>query len=1027
MNKKLADWQNPQVFQINKLPARASFYSFNHDPEEFVSKPWAFDNYLLLNGEWSFAWSANPQSRPSNFYEVGFDSSHWNKINVPGNWQLAGYGVPNYLNTRVDFSNNPIAGEVPEDNNPVGSYKREFELPATWQEQQVILCLGAIKSAYYVWINGYKVGYAQDSKSPAEFDVTPYVTAGNNSIAIEVYRWSDGTYLELQDMWRLSGIERDVYLYSVPRVRISDLQTDAQLDASYQHGKLSFSATLKAYQDSSLDGYQLKIRLLDASNTQVFARTSKLQKSADSDDVGIQLDTLIEHVSSWNAETPNLYSLHLVLRDPDGNDTQHIRTRIGFRTSELKDGNVLINGEVVLFKGVNRHEHDPKTGHVISRESMRQDMALLKQFNVNAVRTSHYPNDPYWYELADEYGMYIVDEANIESHGIGAANQGDSYDPDKHMVNMPEWKSAYINRVENMYERDKNHPSVVIWSIGNESGDGPNIEVLYDWLKSRSTLPVMSEQAHLKRHTDMYSQMYASMATLEHYARLNEPRPLILCEYEHAMGNSIGNLADYWRVIEQYRSLQGGFIWDWVDQTFEKQTETGETFWAYGGDFETPDMHHDGNFSANGVMAANRSPNPHAYEVRKVYQYLDLEAVDMTLGKVRIYNKRHFTALSDLRLHWWIEADGYKVLEGHYEDLGTLPGESSILDLAWQLDKDESKEYFVNFDFITQTDKPGLPRGFVVAEHQIALGSFPVRQRQPKSGQLNVEELNKSLSIAGTTFSLSFDLRKGLIDQYNLAGKPLLKEAIRPEFWRAPTDNDFGEEFPENAKVWQLAGRHLQLSNFSWSQESESKVRVNTEHLMPELESRYLTQYLIDAQGGVEVKIWFYAASHKFQSALPRIGTLFQLYTEYDQVSWFGRGPHENYWDRKSSARVGRFQMSVDELYYPYVRPQENGFRDDVRSVQFVNDAQYGLAFSGQPLIGFAAQYYDVLDYDQFTKQGIHPHELSKKDRIFINIDYKQRGVGGTDSWGTPPLYQYTLPWRDYQYEFHINPVFPRK
>lgn len=1027
MNKNLTDWQNPLIFQRNKLAGRASFFSFNEDPGEFVSQPWGADNYQTLNGKWFFKWSPSPLERPEEFYLANYDITQWDKIDVPGNWQLHGFGVPNYINTRVDFTDKPVAGEVPQDNNPVGSYKREFTLPDNWLDQRTILYLGAVKSAYYVWINGSKVGYAQDSKSPAEFDITPYVKSGKNNIAIEVYRWSDGTYLELQDMWRLSGIERDVYLYSVPRVHIRDIFADAQLDPTHQHGILNLSTDFDAYQSYFPAGYKLNISLFDTNDSEVFQESIDIPEGSEETPSLIQLSKSIQNVAAWNAETPNLYTLYLTLVDSQGNKTQHIRTRVGFRTSELKNGNVLINGQAVLFKGVNRHEHDPISGHVISRESMRQDMALLKQFNINAVRTSHYPNDPYWYELADEYGMYIVDEANIESHGLGAANQGGSYDPDLHMVNMPDWQNAYINRVENMYERDKNHPSVVIWSIGNESGDGPNIEVLYDWLKSRSNRPVMSEQAQLRRHTDMYSQMYASIDILEHYAGLNEPRPLILCEYQHAMGNSVGNLADYWQVIEQHQSLQGGFIWDWVDQTFEKTTESGKKFWAYGGDLETPGMYHDGNFSANGVMAADRTPNPHAYEVKRVYQYVDVGIEDADTGRVRVFNKRFFSSLSDLELRWWIEADGKKVLGGRTPDLNINAGGSSVLDLAWELTIEPGKEYFANFDFITKAAKPGVPQGFVIAEAQVALTSIVSEERQPPAGKLKVEESKDVLSVSGQNFKLAFNENSGLLSEYLVTGINLLSAPVRPEFWRAPTDNDFGEKFPEKAKVWQLAGRDLQLSSLKWVQNPDNTVSISTEHAMPGVESRYKTHYLIDAAGGVKVDIWFYAAPHKFQSALPRIGTLFQIPEEFDQVSWFGRGPHENYWDRKASARIGRYKKTVEQLYFPYVRPQENGFRDDVRSVEFTNNSQLGLAFYGLPLIGFSAQFYDVLDYDQFEKQGLHPHELGKKDQIFINIDYKQRGVGGIDSWGTPPLFKYTLPWRDYRYGFYFKPVIPQK
>jgi beta-galactosidase len=1022
------DWQNPSVFKRNKLPARASFYPFLTDPGSYVSEPWSESNHLLLNGLWHFDYNKNPQYRKKQFYANDFDVSQWQQIPVPSNWQLRGYGTPNYINMRVDFTDQPIAGQVADNHNPVGSYRRTFDLPENWQDKRVFLYLGAVKSAFYVWVNGRKVGYSQDSKSPAEFDVTEYVKSGENQIALEVYRWSDGTYLELQDMWRLSGIERDVYLYATESQRIVDFHANGTLDESYRNGLLTVTAEIESFAATSKSPLSLKVTVSDSEKNEVFNETGQAIIS-DSGKARVEFSATLGAVNPWSAETPNLYQLHIELLNDAGTSLQHIYSRIGFRTSELKNGNILINGEPVLFKGVNRHEHDPTSGHVISRQSMRTDMELLKQYNINAVRTAHYPNDPYWYELADEYGMYVVDEANIESHGMGAANQGGSYDPEKHMVNMPDWRGAYIDRVQNLYERDKNHPSVVIWSIGNESGDGPNIEALYDWLKTKTSMPVMSEQAQLRRHTDMYSQMYASIDTLVHYAELGETRPLILCEYQHAMGNSVGNLADYWKVIEQYPLLQGGFIWDWVDQTFYKKNEQGETYWAYGGDFETEDMYHDGNFSANGMLAADRSPNPHAFEVKAVYQNISVSAVDVLSGKFNIHNKRFFTDLSDVQLNWKVEADGIAVQTGVIEQLSVRPQQQTQYDFSWEVSLQPNIETFVTFEFSTKQEAAGLPKGHVLARSQLA---FPITRSIPK----NQEQKGKSLTLTETTEAwlvsngsslISFDKDSGLLAQIKVDTNDLLVESARPEFWRAPTDNDFGELFSEKARAWKFAGQNTKLTQISVQQLQSGQVIVNTEHYLGDVQSRYLVTYTIDLAANIKVDVWFYAGPHEFQNELPRLGALYQVATDFHQVDWFGRGPHENYWDRKTSALVSTYSSTVEDLYFPYVRPQENGFRDDVRKVSFTNPQGYGIEFAGQPLLGFGAQYYDVHDYDQFDKKGLHPHDLQKQDRIFINIDYKQRGIGGTDSWGTPPLFKYRLPWRDYKYSYHIKPITPKK
>jgi beta-galactosidase len=1035
----LFDWQNPKVFAINKEPMRASFYSFLDDPQAFVNEPWSYSNYLKLNGLWKFKYSASPLERPKDFYELDYATDTWDEITVPANWQLSGYGVANYINMRVDFSDKPIAGDVPVDNNPVGSYKREFDLPENWQNKQVFIYLGAVKSAYYIWLNGKKVGYSQDSKSPSEFDLTAYLLPGRNQIAIEVYRWSDGTYLELQDMWRLSGIERDVYLYATPKVRIQNFHADATLDDSYQHGVLNFSLQTKNHLLTAQGDYTVQVRLQDPEQKMLLDTSLNISSLSASGSTSVSFVEQLNNIQAWSAESPTLYQLHMTLLDSSGNAIQHIRSRVGFRRSELKNGNILVNGQPVLFKGVNRHEHDPYTGHVISRESMRQDMALLKQFNVNAVRTSHYPNDPYWYELADEHGMYLVDEANIESHGLGAANQGHSYDPKKHPVNMPEWHDAYLNRVENLYERDKNHPSIVIWSIGNESGDGPNIETLYDWLKSKTTMPVMSEQAQMRRHTDMYSQMYASVEVLEHFALLHaedgEDRPLILCEYEHAMGNSGGNLADYWRLFEKYPALQGGFIWDWVDQTFALKTQQSEHYWGYGGDMELPGMYHDGNFSANGVMAADRTPNPHAYEVKAVYQDMDVVAEDLEKFRFKIRNKRFFASLRDLSLHWRLEANGKTISNGSIEELDVTAQSSMDFGLDLNFESEAQTEYFINFDFVTKQASSLLTKGFVVSSSQL-----PILIHEPQLAQktkllarakIALEQSGTQLTLTSKDVAIQFDKNTGLLSQYVIQGKNMLLASMRPEFWRAPTDNDFGEGFPLKAKAWKLAGQHTELTDFSWQQLTNGDIQVKSEHYLTEVESRYLSTYVIKSDGSIDVDIWFYAAPHEFQSALPRIGNLLQVPRDFDQVQWFGRGPHENYWDRKTSAHVGNYGMSVDDLYFPYVRPQENGYRSDVRQVSFTNKQGVGLEVKGKSLIGFGAQRFDVHDYDQFEKRdanselpGMHPHDLQEKDRIFINIDYKQRGVAGTDSWGSPPLFNYTLPWRDYHYGFVIRPKY---
>ena len=1022
-------WRDPQVFGWNKQKPHTSFFGFETDPGQFVSLPFDDENFMLLNGTWKFNWSACPAKRPTEFMSPSFDTSSWDDIPVPGNWQMHGYEQPNYVNHPTDFAIGPIAGEVPVKYNPVGSYKRTFLLPSSWQQKQVFLHIGAVKSAVYLWVNGTLVGYSQDSKTPAEFDISPYLVSGENDIALQVYRWSDATYLENQDMWRLCGIERDVYLYATPKVRIRDFHAKATLDTSYKHGVWQFSLECANHLNQLQSGFSVDVSLASPSGDIIHQHAIALDDIPAS---GVQtaLDSqLFADILPWTAETPNLYLLKLALRDSNGELVQVTYNRIGFRTSELKNGNVLINGQPVLFKGVNRHEHDGETGHVISRESMIEDVRLMKALNVNAVRTSHYPNDPYWYELCDEYGLYVVDEANIESHGLGAANQEQFYKPENHIVDRPEWHDAYIARCENMYERDKNYPSIVIWSIGNETGDGKNIEAMYDWFKTKTSMPIMCEQAQTKRHTDMYAQMYAPIDTLIHYAEVGEmsgeTRPLILCEYEHAMGNSMGNLADYWRTIEHYDLLQGGFIWDWVDQTFLVHSEEGTPYWGYGGDLELPHQYHDGNFSANGVVAADRSLNPHAHELKQVYQHIEATLVSGSQTQLSVHNKRYFSDLHDVNLVWELLENGQQVARGSVDDIGCAPQQQVTVTLPIEYDFDTDSEYFINVSFVQKHEENLVAEGHVVAFSQLPLAKRPLLTSAPKgpySGMVVQQQSETHLTLRVAELALTFNKQTGWLEQYQMGAASLLNQPMVPEFWRAPTDNDFGEHFPEKAACWHKVWEKAELTSFECVDENGC-ITVKTEHYLPPVQSRYLSEYTLDSTGNTAVQIYFYAAPHHFFPELPRLGQQFTLPSDYNLVNWYGRGPHENYADRKASAHVGQYQSSVDDMYFPYVRPQENGYHTEVRWLALTNADNQGLKITGQPLVGFGAQHFDMYEYDTFDKAGLHPHELTKQPHTYLNVDFLQRGIGGTDSWGYSPLHKYRVNWRDYRYEYVITPL----
>ncbi len=1018
------EWQDPEVFQVNEEPSRSHFFSASSREEALAKSPNDQPNYQLLNGTWKFHWVDTASKRPEDVFAENFNDSSWTDFPVPANWEFKGYGIPYYHSHAHEFGKKPNAPELPDEGNSVGTYRRKFTIPASWQDKAVFINFGAVKSAFYLYINGEKVGYSEDSKLPAEFDITEFVRQGENTLAMQVFRYSDGSYFECQDMWRVSGIERDVWLFATPEVHIRDIDANAGLDSTYEEGVLALSIDIENQGHSTAGGLKLNAEVIDGdiSLLTMSAHIEKIDKGTSTELAFPQAE--LTNISPWSAESPKLYDLLIALYDANGDVIEQVSQRIGFRTSELRNGQVLINGQPVLFKGVNRHEHHPDTIHVVDRKTMIKDVQLLKKFNINAVRTAHYPNDPFFYDLCDEYGLYVVDEANLETHGLGAANQGGSYDPARHIVSRPEWKEAYVNRVRALYERDKNHASVVIWSIGNETGDGSNLEACYDYYKSVDSRPVMFEQANLRQHTDIYAQMYAPIEQLEWYASVPRNRPAILCEYEHAMGNSVGNLKEYWDLIETRSSLQGAFIWDWVDQAVSATTDDGTAYWAYGGDIEPEGTSNSGNFCANGLIAPDRSLNPHIWEVAKVYQNIGFTASDLENGIVEISNKRYFASLDDLVFKWIIEADGIAVKNGKF-NLSTPAQTSELITIPLeQLPIKPGVEYHLTLKAVRRSSCDLLPAGHVIAWEQIRLPHLESPAEETVfAGKVSVDSSKKRIIVKGTNFSSAFDQKSGALVSLKYDGKEFLEAAPRPDFWRAPTDNDFGEGFQKKAMVWQNAGKNRELSAIEVESTPEGAAIVRTEHALPDIGSRYFTTYTIHVNGSIQIDCQFYAAAHKQQSELPRFGTLFQLKEDLNQVDWFGRGPHENYSDRANSAPVGAYSMAVNELGFDYIRPQENGYRTGVRRVAVYNaKSGTGLQFDGEEHICFSATYQDKDDMDSSKKEQLHPYQIESKDRLFLNIDYGQRGVGGTNSWGASPLHKYTLPWIDYQYSFSISP-----
>lgn len=1020
----LNEWENPQIFEVNRLPQRSHFWAYSQDPGQFSLHPGMTDDVMNLNGQWDFILVENPFVKSGAFQQSNYDCSSWGTIAVPGNWELNGYGYPNYVNMRQDFPEQSGVGQIPHEHNPTGRYRKSFEISDNWDGKNIFIYLGAVKSAFKIWLNGHYIGYSQDSKTVAEFDISAKVKPGKNLIALEVYKWSDGTYLELQDMWRLSGIERDVYVYATPKTFIRDFHAQATLDASYKNGLLTFSADVLTDNVPENADASLCLTLFDQNNKSLYSKQLTLKEVSGSPGLAnyqVKIQQDLAEILPWSAEVPTLYPLKIELLDSKGNPLQFIWQRLGFRKSELKGGNVLHNGQPILFKGVNRHEHDPKTGHVVDEASMRKDLRLMKQLNINAVRNSHYPNNPIWYDLVDELGFYLVDEANIESHGIGAANQENFYDPAKHMVNMPLWRPAYLDRIKSLYEASKNHACVVILSIGNESGDGPNVEALYHWLKSRTDLPIMSEQAQLRPHTDIYAQMYAPIGRMEYFAGLNDDRPMILCEYEHAMGNSVGNLADYWQLIRAHKSLQGGFIWDWIDQTIDAINDNGQHYAGYGGDFEPQGVYHDGNFSGNGLLAADRTFHPHAFEVQQVYQDVHVTSEQADTGEFTIYNERFFTDLSDLKLVWTIEENGKVVLKGENQQLKVAPQSQASIKLALDFKHQPGKHYQVNLYFVQKSSTPLRSAGDEVAKQQFSLAVIEPAQVASPPSQVTISDEAMLLRVNTLKAVYEFDKQSGWLSAIKLDKRNILCSQLQPSFWRAPTDNDFGENFPNKAKVWLHAGDNTTLVNFAYDSSDASQIVLTTQHRLNAVDCDYFSRYTVNANGQIDVAIQFNAAPHKFVSELPRIGHRLTMHKDFENVSWYGRGPHENYADRKTSAMFGYYQKTVNELGHDYVRPQENGHRCDVSWVTFSNAAKQSISFKGAPFIGFNAEHRDIKDYSDLSKESLHPIDIPLTDKVFVNIDYKQRGIGGTDSWGASPLLKYTLPWLDYHYEFSID------
>lgn len=1025
---RINDWENPQVVAINKLPGHAATIPYPDLPTALRGEQGASHYYQSLNGRWKFIYAANPEAAPVDMDTGQVGSNDWAEIEVPGNWNMQGYDRSIYTNVQMPFSADPP--HVPQEDNPSGIYQRRFTFPTDWVRRQVFVCFDGVESAFFLWVNGQPVGYSQGSRLPAEFDLTEYIHPGENSLTALVIRWSDGSYLEDQDHWWMAGIYRDVYLYATPKVHIFDFFAQPKFEPASDDAVLAVRAKIDNHNQVDVDGYQVEIQLYNADDQALFDRppVGSLLET----DVQINKIDLSQPVRSprrWSAEDPYLYTLVLTLKDPQGRLLEMVSSKIGFRQVEIVGKELLINGQPVLIKGVNRHDHDHQTGKAVSAEAMLAEIKLMKQFNINAVRTSHYPNDSHWYDLCDRYGLYVIDEANIECHAV--------YNKLPH---DPTWLGAFMERGMRMVERDKNHPCVIMWSLGNESGYGPNHDALAGWMRSLDpTRPIHYEGAISENiapdwfggrlATDLVCPMYPSIDQIVAYAQdPRADRPLIMCEYAHAMGNSLGNYKEYWQAIENNPGLQGGFIWDWIDQGIIKHDENGEPYWGYGGDFG--DDINDRNFCINGLIWPDRTPKPALYEHKKICQPLALKAVDLAQGRLEIVNKRNFTDLSDLELHWELSAEGTLLQKGLLPPMAIPPGESRTITLDLNpgtLPPCAFSYLTVRFNLVQDT--PWAAKGHEVAWEQFEL---PFSVPPPSLPQIDtlpalaIEETQTGVSINAGESQIIFDKQSGGITSLRFIGTELLAAGPKLNIWRAPTDNDGIKFMPNKAggylEEWLVAGfDRLEgvVEEFSVNRLSPQVIRVLIQSLFQPQKGRacfkHKHSYTIYASGDIILENWVECG--KNLPPLPRIGLTLTMPPGFENFSWFGRGPHENYIDRNAGAPLGLYHSPVDDQYVPYILPQENGNKTAVHWLTLTNDASVGLLATGMPLMEASASHYSAADLYQAT----HTCDLVRRAETILNLDHKQSGLGGA-SCGPGTLPQYLIQPSAFQFSFRLRP-----
>ncbi len=1002
------EWLDPEVNAVNRAPMHAANFAFRNGENAALSQERQKSaNYLSLNGTWKFNWVNDADQRPTDFWRKDFNDKGWDNIQVPGIWELNGYGDPIYVNTQYAwqsfFKNNPPL--VPTENNHVGTYRREIFVPADWKGKEIFAHFGSVTSNIYLWVNGKYVGYSEDSKLETEFNLTPYLIPGKeNLICFQIFRWCDGSYLEDQDFFRFSGVARDSYLFARDKKRIADIRVTPDLENNYTDGILNIDLSLTA--NAPVD-----LILKDAAgNTVANATASKSGRTV----------MKVNNPLKWTAETPNLYTLTASMKGSD----EVIPVNVGFRKIELTGKQILVNGKPVLFKGANRHELDPDGGYVVSPERMIQDIELMKKLNINAVRTCHYPDDPLWYDLCDKYGIYVVAEANIESHGMGYGEET--------LAKNPAYKKAHMERNQRNVQRNFNHPSIIFWSLGNEAGYGPNFTDAYEWIKKEDpSRAVQYEQARADGMTDIFCPMYYGYDGMQKYAEKSDiTKPLIQCEYAHAMGNSLGGFKEYWDLIRKYPSLQGGFIWDFVDQAVRTKGKDGVEIYAYGGDFNDYDGS-DNNFCVNGIVSPDRVPNPHADEISYYYQNIWTTPTDLASGKVKVYNENFFRDLSDLNLDWVVLNNGVPVRSGRIDNINVAPGKTESISIPYGEISGEG-EWLLNVDYTLKNAEGLLPAGHSIAREQFLLKEgkscacvkTPVQPNMATPVASIVNNQRNHLIVNGDNFSIEFNRYNGFMSKYVVDGTEMIAEEgmLTPNFWRAPTDNDYGANLQNKFRAWKKPT--MKLTSLK-AEEKDGMILVNADYDMPDVKAKLAMTYVINGVGDVKVTEALTTEKGADVSGMFRFGMQMQMPLAFSNIQYYGRGPIENYIDRNHSTRIGLYDQTVSEQFYPYIRPQETGTKTDVRYWKQLDNAGNGLEFKAAVPFSASALNYSIDSLDDGVSKGqSHSPEVKKADYTNLLIDKIQMGLGCEDSWGRTARPEYLVPYSDYTFTFVMHPVF---